>query len=41
MVAHKTSYDIHQLNKDIEELLTCKDPISKLKEIVPEFNHQR
>jgi len=41
MVAHKTDYCTDQLSKDIEELLTCKDKISKLKEIVPEFNHQR
>ena len=41
LVAYKTVYDIHQLNKDIEELFTCKDKIRKLKEIVPEFNHQR
>lgn len=41
MVAHKTAYSIDQLSKDIEELLTCKDKISQLKEIVPEFNHQR
>lgn len=41
LVAYKTVYDIHQLNKDIEELLTCKDKMQKLKEIVPEFNHQR
>ena len=24
----------------IDELLVCEDKISKLKEIVPEFNHQ-
>lgn len=41
MVAHKTDYSIDQLIKDIEELLICKDKISQLKEIVPEFNHQR
>lgn len=41
MVAHKTDYSIDQLIKDIEELLTCKDKMRKLKEIVPEFNHQR
>lgn len=41
MVAHKTDYSIDQLIKDIEELLICKDKMSKLKEIVPEFNHQR
>ena len=41
MVAHKMDYNIGQLIKDIEELLTCKDKISQLKEMVPEFNHQR
>jgi UDP-N-acetyl-D-glucosamine 4,6-dehydratase len=39
-VASKTDYDIDTLNNDIEELLLCKDKIAKLKEIVPEFNHQ-
>ncbi len=39
-VASKTDYDIDKLNSDIEELLVCEDKISKLKEIVPEFNHQ-
>lgn len=39
-VASKTDYDIDTLNNDIEELLICEDKISKLKEIVPEFNHQ-
>ena len=27
-------------NKKIEELLVCEDKISKLKEIVPEFDHR-
>lgn len=40
MVAHKTEYNIQKLELDIEELLTCNDKINKLKEIVPEFNHQ-
>jgi UDP-N-acetyl-D-glucosamine 4,6-dehydratase len=39
-VASKTDYNIDKLNSDIEELLLCKDKIAKLKEIVPEFNHQ-
>ena len=39
-VAKTTSYDIGKLNKDIDELLRTKDQLSKLKEIVPEFNHQ-
>lgn len=40
MVAHKTEYSIQKLELDIEELFTCKDKMHKLKEIVPEFNHQ-
>ncbi len=40
-VAHPTSYDIDKLNRDIEELLASKNKIDKLKEIVPEFNHQK
>jgi FlaA1/EpsC-like NDP-sugar epimerase len=39
-VAAPTFYDIDKLNRDIEELLTCKDKIKKLKEIVPEFEHR-
>jgi len=39
-VAHPTKYDIAKLNKDIEELTMVDDKIKKLKEIVPEFNHQ-
>ena len=33
-------FDINDLNKKIEELLVCEDKISKLKEIVPEFDHR-
>lgn len=40
MVANKTDYNIKKLEKDMEELFTCKNPIAKLQEIVPEFNHQ-
>jgi len=40
MVAKPTIYDIDKLNKDIEELLISNDKISKLKEIVPEFQHR-
>jgi FlaA1/EpsC-like NDP-sugar epimerase len=40
MVAKPTKYDIDKLNKDIEELLVCDDKISKLKDIVPEFQHR-
>ncbi len=39
-VAKPTQYDLEQLNADIQELLTCKDKLAKLKEIVPEFDHQ-
>ncbi|WP_321470650.1 nucleoside-diphosphate sugar epimerase/dehydratase [Halarcobacter sp.] len=39
-VASSTKYDIKKLNDDIQELLVCSDKIAKLKEIVPEFNHQ-
>ncbi len=39
-VAGKTEYDIAKLNMDIFELIATKDKIAKLKEIVPEFNHQ-
>ena len=39
-VAKPTKYDLEKLNEDIQELLTCKDKLAKLKEIVPEFNHQ-
>ena len=39
-VAGKTKYDIEKLNKDIEELLVCEDKLSKLKDIVPEFDHK-
>jgi len=39
-VAKPTQYDLEKLNADIQELLTCKDKLAKLKEIVPEFNHQ-
>lgn len=39
-VASPTFFDIEELNKKIEELLICEDKISKLKEIVPEFDHR-
>jgi FlaA1/EpsC-like NDP-sugar epimerase len=39
-VAKPTKYDINKLNQDIKELLTSEDKLSKLKRIVPEFNHQ-
>jgi len=39
-VASSTSFDIDKLNEKITELLTCENKITKLKEIVPEFDHQ-
>ena len=39
-VAGKTKYEIGKLNQDIFELVTTNEKIEKLKEIVPEFNHQ-
>ncbi len=39
-VASSTNFDINELNQKIEELLVCENKIAKLKEIVPEFNHQ-
>ena len=39
-VAKPTFYDIDKLNEDIRSLLDSDDKISKLKEIVPEFDHK-
>lgn len=39
-VAGITDYNIDKLNQDIYELVHCEDKLAKLKEIVPEFNHQ-
>lgn len=39
-VAGRTAYDITKLNHDISELISTKKKLEKLKEIVPEFNHQ-
>ena len=39
-VAKPTLYELGKLTQDIEELLSCEDKLKKLKEIVPEFNHQ-
>lgn len=39
-VASSTFFDIEELNQKIEQLLICEDKISKLKEIVPEFDHR-
>jgi len=39
-VAKPTFYNIEKLNNDIEELVQSSDKLAKLKDIVPEFNHQ-
>ncbi|WP_294933120.1 nucleoside-diphosphate sugar epimerase/dehydratase [Sulfurimonas sp.] len=39
-VAGKSEYDIVKLNHDIFELVSTKDKLGKLKEIVPEFDHK-
>lgn len=40
-VAKPTIYEIDRLNSDIDELLVSSNQLSKLKEIVPEFDHQK
>lgn len=40
-VAGKTAYDIVKLNYDIQDLLSSKNKLEKLKEIVPEFIHMK
>lgn len=39
-VAQNSNYDFEKLKNDIKNLISCEDKISKLKEIIPEFNHQ-
>jgi len=39
LVTQNTHYDIQKLEKSIIELLETTDKLSKIKEIVPEFNH--
>ena len=39
-IANPTSYDITQLNHDIDVLLTDKDKVRALQEIVPEFTRE-
>ncbi len=39
-VAGRTDYEIEKLNQDIFELVSAFNKLEKLKEIVPEFNHQ-
>ena len=38
-VANSTSYEINKLKFDINELVNSIKPLDKLKEMVPEFNH--
>lgn len=40
LVSSNTLYDINKLSTHIEELLFCKDKISKLQAILPEFDHK-
>ena len=40
-VASNTHYEIKMLNSDIKELITCKDKLTQLKKIVPEFKHNK
>ena len=40
-VAGRTEYNIEKLVDDIEKLLATNDQLTKLKEIVPEFNHKK
>ncbi|PHQ55173.1 MAG: dTDP-glucose 4,6-dehydratase, partial [Sulfurimonas sp.] len=39
-VARPTEYNLEKLNADIQELLVTEDKLAKLREIVPEFDHQ-
>ena len=40
-VTQQTKVNIQTLKNDLNELFICKDKLSKLKEIVPEFNHNK
>ena len=40
-IARATSYNIDKLKGDIDALLQSQEPIKKLQEIIPEFNHQK
>jgi FlaA1/EpsC-like NDP-sugar epimerase len=40
-VAKKTYYNLERLNQDIELLLMSQNKLDILKQIVPEFNHQK
>ena len=39
-IGKQTPYDIRKLNQDIKELISTKEKLQKLKEIVPEFTHK-
>jgi UDP-N-acetyl-D-glucosamine 4,6-dehydratase len=39
-IAKPHKYDIEKLSKDIEELIGDADKLSRLRVIVPEFNHK-
>lgn len=39
-VAAPSFYNIEKLNEDIDALISCENKLEKLKDIVPEFNHQ-
>lgn len=39
VVAHKTEYPLDTLQRDLDELFRCENKIMKLKEIIPEFQH--
>ena len=41
MVARETVYEIEKLTQDINELISTKEKLKKLKQIVPEFNHNK
>lgn len=40
-IAKTDKYSLEQLNKDIQELLNSDNKLIKLKQIVPEFNHNK
>ncbi|MBU0633206.1 polysaccharide biosynthesis protein [bacterium] len=39
-IAGRTEYDLEKLNNDIFELVSTKEKLAKLKEMVPEFDHK-
>ena len=40
LISKTTPYDIYKLNKEIEELLIVENKLQKLKDILPEFQHE-